>query len=171
MDRLSPKQRSDNMSRIGSKDTEPELAVRSTLHELGYRFRLHRRDLPGTPDIVLPKHRTVIFVHGCFWHRHRNCRLSYTPKSNLAFWQQKFGANVARDHRVRQQLRRLGWRVRVVWECQTNSPDALTAKLRAMLVTHVASTSLIKPDGPMRNHAKSPARTSRRGCHRGAITK
>lgn len=171
MDRLSTTQRSNNMSRIGSKDTEPELAVRCTLHKLGYRFRLHRRDLPGTPDIVLPKHRMVIFVHGCFWHRHRNCRLSYKPKSNRAFWQHKFIANVARDHRVRQQLRRLGWCVRVVWECQTNSPDSLASKLRAMLVTQVASNSLIGPAGPMRKHAESPARTSRRGCHRGAITK
>jgi DNA mismatch endonuclease (patch repair protein) len=171
VDRLSPKQRSDNMSRIGSKDTEPELAVRSTLHKLGYRFRLHRRDLPGTPDIVLPKHRTVIFVHGCFWHRHRNCRLSYTPKSNLAFWQQKFGANVARDHRVRQHLRRLGWRVRVLWECQTTAPDVLAAKLRAMLANQVANATRIRPAGPARKCATSPARTSRRGCHQGGITK
>lgn len=171
MDRLTPKQRSENMSRIRARDTRPERVVRSALQRLGYRFCRNRKDLPGTPDIVLPKHRLVIFVHGCFWHRHRNCRLSYNPKSNLAQWQDKFLANVARDHRVRQQLRRLGWRVRVVWECQTRTPDALAAKLRAILDTPVALTSLIGPAGLMRKYATSPARTSRRGGHRGAITK
>ena len=121
-DRLSPEDRSWNMSRIRSRDTVPELRVRSVLHRAGYRFRLHRKDLPGRPDIVLPKHRTVVFVHGCFWHRHPGCRFAYQPKSRVAFWQKKFDDNVARDRRNVHVLRALGWRVITVWECQTGSP-------------------------------------------------
>ena len=122
VDRLSPEHRSWNMSRIRGRNTQPELAVRSALHRAGYRFRLHRKDLPGRPDIVLPKHRTVVFVHGCFWHRHPGCRFAYTPKSRVAFWQKKFDDNVARDRRNVRALRALGWRVITVWECQTGSP-------------------------------------------------
>jgi len=117
MDRISKERRSWNMSRIRSKDTKPELLVRSLLHRNGFRFRLHRRDLPGTPDIVLPKYKTVIFVHGCFWHRHRGCRFAYQPRSNRGFWAMKFRHNVARDRGVRRRLRRLGWHVVVTWEC------------------------------------------------------
>jgi len=117
-DRLSPDHRSWNMSRIRGKDTAPERQVRSVLHRAGYRFRLHRKDLPGRPDIVLPKYRTVVFVHGCFWHRHPGCRFAYSPKSRIAFWQKKFDANVERDRRNSRELRRLGWKVVTVWECE-----------------------------------------------------
>jgi DNA mismatch endonuclease (patch repair protein) len=110
--------RSRMMSRIGSSDTAPEIIVRSYLHRAGLRFRLHERALPGTPDVVLPKWRVALFVHGCFWHRHRNCRFAYTPKSNRRFWKTKFAANVSRDAEKATQLRRAGWRVLTIWECQ-----------------------------------------------------
>lgn len=129
MDRLTKEHRSWNMSRIRGGDTKPEKIVRSTLHRMGYRFRLHRRDLPGTPDIVLPRHRTVIFVHGCFWHRHPRCKYAYTPKSRQAFWEEKFAANVVRDQRTQRRLRRMGWRVIVVWECEARKPERLVEKL------------------------------------------
>ncbi len=123
----SPAQRSYNMSQIRSKDTKPELLVRSALHRLGYRFRLHRADLPGRPDIVLPKHRTVIFVHGCFWHRHR-CRYGrVVPVMRQTFWEEKFAANIARDRRAREQLRCQRWRVLTAWECQVRTPDMAEA--------------------------------------------
>ena len=117
------------MSRIRGKDTKPEIAVRSILHRTGYRFRLHRRDLPGNPDIVLPKYHTVILVHGCFWHRHRGCKYAYTPKSRVDFWQKKFTENVERDKRNRKALRQEGWKVVVVWECELRDPDKLVLRL------------------------------------------
>jgi DNA mismatch endonuclease (patch repair protein) len=123
VDRLTRERRSWNMSRIRSRDTGPELKVRSALHRAGYRFRLHRKDLPGCPDIVLPKYRTVVFVHGCFWHRHLGCRYAYTPKSRVVVWNEKFRANVERDRRNKRDLRRLGWRVVTVWECRVESPN------------------------------------------------
>ena len=129
MDRISKEHRSWNMSRIRSRDTGPEKAVRSLLHRLGYRFRIYRADLPGRPDIVLPKHHTVIVVHGCFWHRHARCRYAYTPKSRVEFWQHKFQQNVERDRRVQQKLRQLGWNVIVVWECQVGDEPALAQRL------------------------------------------
>jgi len=110
------------MSRIRGRDTQPEKKVRSALHRAGFRFRLHRKDLPGRPDIVLPKYRTVVFVHGCFWHRHRGCKFAYEPKSRPAFWNEKFRGNVARDRRNASDLRRLGWRVVTIWECEATSP-------------------------------------------------
>lgn len=118
MDRITEKHRSWNMSRIKSKDTKPELIVRSLLHRMGYRFRLHRKDLPGKPDIVLPKYKTVVFVHGCFWHRHPNCKYAYTPKSRQEFWKKKFRDNVKRYRAIAKELRNSGWKVLVVWECQ-----------------------------------------------------
>ncbi len=121
--------RSRNMAAIRGKDTAPELAVRRILHAMGLRFRLHRRDLPGRPDIVLPKHRTVVFVHGCFWHRHEVCRYTTTPKTRQEFWQSKFAANVERDSRNRTDLRQLGWRVIVVWECELRQPSELKERL------------------------------------------
>lgn len=133
MDRLAPEHRSWNMSRIRGSNTAPERTVRSVLHRMGYRFRLHRRELPGSPDIVLPKYETVIFVHGCFWHRHRKCRFAYTPKSRVEFWQRKFDENVKRDQRVYRQLRRMGWRVVVVWECQTTDPIRLAKRVDRVL--------------------------------------
>ena len=117
------------MSRIRDRDTKPEKVVRSALHRMGFRFRLHRRDLPGSPDIVLPKHGAVIFVHGCFWHRHARCRYAYTPKSRVEFWQRKFQQNVERDRRVQRELRRLGWKIIVVWECQVGVELALAGRL------------------------------------------
>lgn len=129
MDSLTPERRSWNMSRIKSGDTKPERLVRSLLHRMGYRFRLHRKDLPGRPDIVLPKYRSVILVHGCYWHRHPGCRFAYTPKSNLEFWQAKFDENVSRDERQNRQLSELGWRVITVWECETKEMAALAERL------------------------------------------
>ena len=127
MDKISKLHRSWNMSRIRSKDSVAEKTVRSVMHRLGYRFRLHVKDLPGKPDLVLAKHKLVIFVHGCFWHRHENCKLSTTPKTNRDFWQDKFESNVRRDLNNYQRLEELGWRVAVIWECSTkNLPDLLT---------------------------------------------
>ena len=111
------------MAQIRSRNTKPEIAVRRILHFLGYRFRLHRRDLPGKPDIVLPKYKTVIFVHGCFWHRHKNCRYSYNPKSRVKFWQDKFAANIERDKQSAADLKMLGWQQLVIWECETKDPE------------------------------------------------
>ena len=122
--------RSDIMRAVKRAHTRPEIVVRQTLHALGFRFRLHRRDLPGSPDIVLPKFRTVVFVHGCFWHRHSDCRYATTPKSRQEYWLPKFDANVERDARKEAQLRELGWRVLVMWECETKSLEALEARLR-----------------------------------------
>lgn len=121
------------MSRIRAENTKPEKAVRRALHGMGYRFRLHRRDLPGSPDIVLPKHRTVVFVHGCFWHRHSGCRLAYVPRSRVAFWMKKFAGTLERDRRALSRLRRESWRALVVWECQTTSHTRLAARLAAKL--------------------------------------
>ena len=129
-DRISRAHRSWNMSRIRSKDTGPELIVRSLLHRMGYRFRLHRKDLPGRPDIVLPRYRTVVFVHGCFWHRHRDCKHAYTPKSRISFWKSKFAQNVSRDRRVRTELAAAGWNVVIVWECEIRDVELLESRLR-----------------------------------------
>lgn len=134
MDRLSPEARSRLMSKIGPRDTKPELAVRSLLHRLGYRFRLHRKDLPGTPDLVLPRHGVAIFVHGCFWHGH-HCKIDKMPKSRTEYWGPKIEANQRRDARKRRQLQRLGWRVVQVWECEIKNVDKLTAKLLRTLMT------------------------------------
>lgn len=113
--------RSRMMAAIGRKDTKPELRVRQYLHRMGLRFRLHDSQLPGSPDLVLPKYHAVIFVHGCFWHRHADCRGAYTPKSRPEFWRQKFKSNQIRDRRVVGALRQSGWRVFVVWECETSN--------------------------------------------------
>lgn len=119
------------MSGIRGNDTKPELLVRSFLHRRGLRFRLHT-NLPGRPDLVLPKYHAVVFVHGCFWHRHENCRYATMPMSNAAFWQEKFSANVRRDVKVKEQLEVLGWRVQVIWSCQLNGPSLqwLVRKIR-----------------------------------------
>ena len=130
-DTLSPEGRSERMSRIRGKDTAPELALRKALHALGLRYRLHAR-LPGKPDIVLPRHSAVVFVHGCFWHRHRGCRIATTPKSNTAFWREKFDRNVARDKRVRRQLRVAGWRVFIAWECQLSGKGKASKRASAL---------------------------------------
>lgn len=132
-DIISKEKRSWNMSRIRSKDTKPELVVRSLLHRMGYRFRLHRKDLPGKPDIVLPRYKTVIFVNGCYWHRHKNCKYAYNPKSRTEFWQKKFRGTVERDKQNRQELKKLGWKVIVIWECQSRNIKTLRNKLQNKL--------------------------------------
>ena len=118
MDTLTPEQRSATMSRIRSKDTKPEMVVRRHLHALGFRYRLHVSKLPGRPDIVLPKWRTVIFVNGCFWHRHEGCKIATMPKSNVEFWTAKFQRNVERDTKGQAALKAAGWKVIVIWECE-----------------------------------------------------
>ncbi|WP_297838405.1 very short patch repair endonuclease [uncultured Roseibium sp.] len=119
MDVVSSEKRSAMMSNIKSRNTRPELEVRRVAHRLGLRFRLHRRDLPGTPDLIFPSRRTAIFVHGCYWHRHFGCKYAYNPKSNVEFWQNKFQSNVNRDLRVRRELENRGWKVITIWECET----------------------------------------------------
>lgn len=117
----APLSRSENMSRIRGKDTKPEIIVRKMVHALGYRFRLHRRDLPGTPDLVFLGRKSVIFVHGCFWHRHAGCKNCSTPKTRPEFWQSKFDQNVKRDRKNIAELENLGWRVMTVWECEAEA--------------------------------------------------
>jgi len=129
LDRLSPERRSWLMSRIHGANTKPELAVRSLLHRMGYRFRLHQRDLPGTPDIVMRGRGTVVFVHGCFWHGHA-CKRTKMPKSRVDYWAEKIEGNRRRDARKRRKLKSLGWNVVVVWECELKRPDRLAGKLK-----------------------------------------
>jgi len=112
------KKRSEVMSRIKSKDTKPELILRSSLFKLGFRFRVHRKDLPGKPDIVLPKYHTVIFVHGCFWHYHKDCQEGRLPSTNSEFWKKKLLRNIEKDKEHQQKCIELGWKVLVVWECE-----------------------------------------------------
>jgi len=133
VDRLTPQRRSWLMSRVGGKNTGPEVRARKAAHALGLRFRLHRRDLPGTPDIVFPKHRVALFVHGCFWHRHHGCRKT-TPASSK-FWANKFATNVARDARVADELKKLGWRVVTIWECETKDNDRLSRIIARRIVS------------------------------------
>lgn len=133
MDLISKEHRSWNMSQIHGKNTRPEQAVRSILHRMGFRFTLHREDLPGKPDIVLPRYNSIIMVHGCFWHRHKNCSLAYTPKSREEFWQSKFEANVLRDQKVQCKLEELGWKVITVWECELSNPEDLAQRLDMQL--------------------------------------
>jgi len=142
--------RSRLMARVRSKDTKPELIVRSVAHRMGYRFRLHRRDLPGTPDLVFVRHRKVIFVHGCFWHRHRGCYKCTAPKTRPHFWQDKFDQNVQRDIRSVLALEALGWDVLTVWECQTADVRTLAESLSRFL-------SLDAADGGVLNHPPSSA--------------
>ena len=125
--------RSDLMRRVKGKNTRPELIVRQIAHALGYRFRLHRQDLPGCPDITFVSKKRAIFVHGCFWHRHNNCRRASTPKTRVDFWEAKFARNVARDIRKESELREAGWDVLVIWECETRQRDRLTDMLLAFL--------------------------------------
>ena len=132
-DVLTPEQRRRCMAAIRGKDTKPERVVRSLVHRMGYRFRLHRRDLPGKPDLVFPGRRKVVFVHGCFWHRHPGCRFATVPATRREFWMDKLGGNRRRDLRVQRELRRLGWGVMVVWECQTRDLGRLEGRLRRFL--------------------------------------
>ncbi|HVU06825.1 MAG TPA: very short patch repair endonuclease [Candidatus Paceibacterota bacterium] len=127
-DTRTPEQRSRIMRSVGTKNTGPEMIVRRLLHRDGYRFALHRKDLPGSPDIVLPKYRKIVFVHGCFWHGH-DCGKGKLPKSRKAYWGAKIAANKARDKKRIAALRRLKWSVAVVWQCQTKTPDKLRTEL------------------------------------------
>lgn len=124
--------RSALMSRIRSSGTKPEIVVRRALHALSFRFRLHRRDLPGKPDIVLPKYKLAIFVHGCFWHQHPNCKLASRPKTRSEYWAPKLASNVARDRRHVRALGEMGWRVEIVWECETRDAKRLVKVLDAL---------------------------------------
>jgi DNA mismatch endonuclease, patch repair protein len=128
MDRLTPQRRSWLMSRVKGKDTTPERAVRSMLHALGYRFRLHRKDLPGKPDIVFGPRKKIVFIHGCFWHGHR-CPKGRLPKSNGAFWRNKIETNRARDKRHVRRLRALGWQVLTIWQCRLKDPLAVRRRI------------------------------------------
>lgn len=121
VDFLTPQERSARMAAIPSKNTSPEVALRRGLHRLGLRFRLHVSSLPGKPDLVFPRFKTVVFVHGCFWHRHQGCNIASTPKSNTEFWLAKFSRNKLRDEEYAEKLRALGWRVVVIWECEVSS--------------------------------------------------
>jgi DNA mismatch endonuclease (patch repair protein) len=133
MDIVSPARRSEMMSRVRGKGTKPELIVRSMAHRLGYRFRLHVKGLPGSPDLVFPRSKLALFVHGCFWHRHDGCAYAYNPKSNVEFWKGKFKSNIARDKRVRGELEKMGWHVAIVWECETANSDRLRKELKELL--------------------------------------
>ena len=132
MDTVSPKTRSRMMAAVRGRDTKPEIRVRSLIHGMGFRFRLHRRDLPGSPDIVLPRLRICVFVHGCFWHRHPGCRATTTPKTRAEFWNEKFETNVSRDARNEAKLRDMGWEPVVVWECETRDLPPLQERLEAV---------------------------------------
>lgn len=133
MDRLTPEQRSALMSRVRGRDTAPEMAVRKLAHAMGFRYRLYAKDLPGHPDLVFPRLRKAIFVHGCFWHAHEGCKLFRVPSTRQEFWERKFAANCTRDERVLRELEARGWHVLVVWQCETKDPEALRSRIRSFL--------------------------------------
>lgn len=132
-DKFSAAKRSSIMSSVRSVNTKPEIKVRSLVHRLGYRFRLHRRNLPGVPDLVFASRRKVLFVHGCFWHGHQDCTRSQRPASNADFWNLKLSRNIERDEENTKTLEQLGWQVGIVWECQTKSSEKLRERLEAFL--------------------------------------
>ncbi len=121
------------MSSVKQRHTKPEIAVRKILHRLGYRFRLHNKKLPGTPDIVLPKYKSVIFVHGCFWHQHEGCRKARRPTSNVEFWNEKLDKNIERDSRKEAELKNSGWKVLTIWDCEIKNEDLLIEKVKNFL--------------------------------------
>jgi len=123
VDTLSEQERSERMSRIRGRDSVSEMRLRRMIHGMGFRYRLHVRSLPGTPDLVFPSRKAVIFMHGCFWHRHEDCRLARMPKSRVDFWREKLEGNMRRDEENRRRLNEMGWRVLVVWECQMKARD------------------------------------------------
>jgi DNA mismatch endonuclease (patch repair protein) len=133
MDTVDPKKRSEIMSHIRGKNTKPELLIRSLLHRSGFRFRIHRRDLPGCPDIVLPKYKTIIFVHGCFWHQHPGCRKATIPETNKDFWTEKLTKNTTRDFLICNELKKQGWKTIIVWQCELKKilevPDILLKQI------------------------------------------
>jgi len=133
MDTLNPVERSARMALVRGKDTKPELLVRRLVHGMGYRYRLHRRNLPGTPDLVFPSRGKIIFIHGCFWHRHMGCALARLPKSRGEFWLSKLTANAERDARNERELRRRGWGVLTIWECELGDISKLANRIRRFL--------------------------------------
>jgi DNA mismatch endonuclease, patch repair protein len=133
VDSLASEERSEIMARVRSKNSRPELFVRKLVYALGYRYRLHQRDLPGSPDLVFRPRQRVIFVHGCFWHRHAKCALARMPKSRVDFWSEKLEGNRRRDERNKRALAREGWRVLTIWECQVRDASRLEAKIRRFL--------------------------------------
>jgi len=153
VDTFSPEKRSNIMRLVRSKNTTPEMTVRSLLHGLGFRFRLHRKDLPGNPDIVLPKYSAVVFVHGCFWHRHKACPQASMPATNQGYWIPKFKRTVERDWKNQRELRRLGWKVIVLWECELRELNRLTKRLTSA----ISSTEFpYAPDVPIVKMAAEP---------------
>ncbi|WP_303172099.1 very short patch repair endonuclease [uncultured Desulfovibrio sp.] len=133
MDRISPEQRSQNMAQVKSKNTKPEMLVRSLLHRMGYRFRLHIKTLPGHPDVVLPRYKAVIFVHGCFWHGHEGCKRATMPATRTEFWRKKIDGNQSRDRRNLTALEELGYRCLVIWQCEMKDIEALKMRLSEFL--------------------------------------
>jgi DNA mismatch endonuclease (patch repair protein) len=132
-DHVSPEKRSKIMAAVRSSNTAPEMAVRQMVHGLGYRYRLHVQALPGKPDLVFPSRRKVIFVHGCFWHRHARCRYATSPKTRTEFWKDKFSTNVTRDRRVRRELKKLGWSILTIWQCELKKPQELEVRIDEFL--------------------------------------
>jgi DNA mismatch endonuclease (patch repair protein) len=132
-DHLTKAKRSWNMSHIRSKNTKPEIIVRSLLHRMGYRFRIHQKNLPGKPDIVLAKYKTIIFIHGCFWHRHKGCKRCTTPSTNQKYWLPKLGRNIVKDKLNKKLLKKNGWLPIIVWECEIKKLDRLAGKINKLL--------------------------------------
>lgn len=133
MGTITPEVRSQMMAAVKGKNTKPEIIVRKMLHAMGFRFRLHRKELPGRPDIVLPKYRTVVLVNGCFWHQHPGCQMSRRPKSRPDYWEPKLDGNIQRDKKNRTELVKLGWRVITIWECELENPEEIAAKLKNLI--------------------------------------
>ena len=140
VDSISTERRSWNMSRVKSRNTKPEILVRSILHRKGYRFRIHAKTLPGRPDIVLPKYKSVIFVNGCFWHRHKNCADATLPKTRTEFWQNKFDQTIKRDNKNRKELTSLGWNILTIWECQLMHIDVIIGIIEGELELAIGNT-------------------------------
>ena len=134
VDRISPEARSRNMSKIRNADTGPEMIVRRLIYSMGYRYRLHRRDLPGCPDLVFEGRRKIIFVHGCFWHRHPDCKYAYRPKTRTEFWANKLESNRLRDERNLEELGKMGWECLIIWECEITKTESLREKISAFLM-------------------------------------
>lgn len=147
-DTVDSKTRSRMMAGIGGKDTKPEMLVRRALHRRGFRFRLHAKNLPGRPDLVFPKYRAVVFVHGCFWHRHEGCRFATVPSTRADFWKKKFEANVARDQKVIAGIRAKGWRTAVVWECTTKGRGRSELVVDALAEWLTGESSFIEIGSP-----------------------
>jgi DNA mismatch endonuclease (patch repair protein) len=145
VDIWSKAKRSEVMSHISSTDTKPELIVRSALHRAGFRFSLHRKDLPGRPDIVLPKHKAIVLVNGCFWHRHSGCRLATMPSSSQTYWKAKFEKTILRDRRNVKALSAVGWKVLLIWECQVKDAKKLTGIIQKFLGKN-KSANIVKVD-------------------------